>query len=505
MIVLFLIVVVNTAWLCDDAYITFRMVDNFNNGYGLRWNVTERVQASSHPMWMFLISSVYSYTNEIYYTSIILSIAISLLSIILFLFKIAKSEVSAFLGMILLLFSKAFIDFSTSGLENPLTHLLIACFFFIYIKPEIDVKRFFLLAFISGLAVLNRMDIVLLFLPPLAFAFWKLKSIKTLFIAAAGFLPFITWEIFSLFYYGCLFPNTAYAKLNTGIPKLKLVEQGFFYIVNSLKIDPLTLVAIFTALVIAFMKRKKCHLAYAPGILLYLIYTVWIGGDFMSGRFFSALFFLSVLIICISIPEICRKKLSIKTLIFLTAVLALVIYRTSTLSSFPIFHQHGIADERIYWNKYLGLKNVFRTRGSCIFQHDWAKQGLEIYKKNTPIIEGAGGIGLLGFYAGPVAHILDAHALSDPLLSRMPAEKKWRIGHFSRKIPRDYMLSLLHGRNLIQHWGLSIYYDKLQLIIKGPLFDAARLKEIVNFNLGKYDHLLKTYLRDVEKNQEGKK
>jgi arabinofuranosyltransferase len=29
-------------------------------------------------------------------------------------------------------FSKAYIDYSTSGLENPLTHLLIVLFFIVY-------------------------------------------------------------------------------------------------------------------------------------------------------------------------------------------------------------------------------------------------------------------------------------------------------------------------------------------------------------------------------------
>jgi hypothetical protein len=49
----FAIVVVRTSWLSDDAYITLRTVDNFVSGYGLRWNVAERVQTYTHPLWMF--------------------------------------------------------------------------------------------------------------------------------------------------------------------------------------------------------------------------------------------------------------------------------------------------------------------------------------------------------------------------------------------------------------------------------------------------------------------
>jgi hypothetical protein len=50
-LLLYAVVVVWKAWVCDDAYITFKTVDNFVEGYGLRWNVLERVQVHTHPLW----------------------------------------------------------------------------------------------------------------------------------------------------------------------------------------------------------------------------------------------------------------------------------------------------------------------------------------------------------------------------------------------------------------------------------------------------------------------
>ncbi|MBN1250426.1 MAG: hypothetical protein JXC32_22370, partial [Anaerolineae bacterium] len=69
--------VVRNAWLSDDAYITFRTVDNFVHGYGLTWNVAERVQVYTHPLWMFLLSGVYAITREITITSQVVSILVS--------------------------------------------------------------------------------------------------------------------------------------------------------------------------------------------------------------------------------------------------------------------------------------------------------------------------------------------------------------------------------------------------------------------------------------------
>ncbi len=42
------------AWVCDDAYITFRSIDNLVNGLGPVWNAGERVQAFTHPLWFLL-------------------------------------------------------------------------------------------------------------------------------------------------------------------------------------------------------------------------------------------------------------------------------------------------------------------------------------------------------------------------------------------------------------------------------------------------------------------
>ncbi len=52
-------------FLIDDAYITFRTVENFANGFGLTWNVTERVQAYTHPLWMLLTTALYMPTRSL--------------------------------------------------------------------------------------------------------------------------------------------------------------------------------------------------------------------------------------------------------------------------------------------------------------------------------------------------------------------------------------------------------------------------------------------------------
>jgi hypothetical protein len=70
---------------------------------------------------------------------------------------------------------------------------------------------------VAALIMLNRLDAGLLVLPALAVAAMAGAWRATVRAAAAGLAPLAAWHVFSLVYYGVPFPNTAYAKLQTGI------------------------------------------------------------------------------------------------------------------------------------------------------------------------------------------------------------------------------------------------------------------------------------------------
>ena len=71
-----------------------------------------------------------------------------------------------------LMSSKAFVDYTSSGLEYPLSYLLLALFYFRFCRDRSRrprstrrLRRFGLLA---GLAFVNRIDSVVLYAVPLA-------------------------------------------------------------------------------------------------------------------------------------------------------------------------------------------------------------------------------------------------------------------------------------------------------------------------------------------------
>ncbi len=70
---------------------------------------------------------------------------------------------------------------------------------------------------LASFGVTNRMDVALLYAPAILYAFYRVRSFTAVGVVLLASTPFLLWEAFALFYYGFPFPNTAYAKLGTGI------------------------------------------------------------------------------------------------------------------------------------------------------------------------------------------------------------------------------------------------------------------------------------------------
>ncbi len=533
--------------MCDDAFITLRTVDNFVHGHGLRWNVDERVQSFTHPLWLIAETAVYLFTREAFYTTVLLSIAVSIAAVGLLFLRSRATAGTLALAALMLISSRAFIDYSTSGLENPLTHLLIVAFFLRFAQepwraPDRSLaqdrspaqdrlpaqdrpdRRWLLgLSVLAGLVTLNRIDTLILLAPGLAYAFFRSLGrggvrgdwVRGIAFAAAGFLPFLLWEVFATFYYGFPYPNTAMAKLGTGVDSATLMRHGIYYFASSLKQDPVTLPVIGVALAGALLRRRPRDLAVAAGIVLYLLYVIDIGGDFMSGRFFSAPFLAAVILLMQLLEQTGGGRARL-----LRPALALLVIGLGIATSHPpilsgprfgaipedLFDRHGICDERRYYFGMSGLLNDLPTGERP--SHDATKVGRTTRRDRTPlIVEGA--VGVTGYFAGPGVHIVDYHALGDPLLARMPMVEHdtlydnalvamigkadpqgWRVGHYLRNVPRGYLRTLLTNRNQIEDRNLAAFYDWLRIITSGPLWSGERIAEILRMNLGRYRHLI---------------
>ncbi|MBM4062676.1 MAG: hypothetical protein FJ265_16500 [Planctomycetes bacterium] len=494
-----LFVLVRVAWLCDDAYITFRTVENAIAGHGLRWNVADRVQTYTHPLWMLLLLACRAVTGEVFYTALGLSAACTAAAVALFL-RQARTAVLVAVILTVLACSRAFTTYATSGLENPLVFALLAAFAATFLRSSELARRLFWLSLWAGLLATARLDAAVLVAPALVAAAWPLRWRQALGPALLGFLPFICWLGFATFYYGTPWPSTAYAKaIAVDLPRLPLLREGLNYLGDIVTRDPTTAAAIAGSLLWCLSRTsRRRYLPLQAGIWLYLLYILWIGGDFMATRFAAAPFVLALFVLADALRPASGRALG--AIAGGAALLSLSpglpdAWRTAPIDSATTMNG-SIIDERAFYVPRLGLwAPLNRPKPDSVHAlYDfWGMKGR--------VFDVRGAVGEFGFLGGPRLHLIDPW-LCDPLLMRLPIfdREHWRVGHYTRRVPEGYLETLTSGTNRIHHPALAAYYERLRLVTQGPLWSWERLSTAFELLLGRYDHLLRQYTADEYRN-----
>lgn len=478
---LFFIAVVKTAWVSEDAFITFRTVGNVLDGLGLTWNPVERVQAFTHPLWLAFLVLFTAFSGDPYWTSLGLSVA-ALAALLVLLGKVwGRWDLSAFLAAASLLWCHSFIDYSTSGLENPLTHVLLAAYALVWFRGG-RRWRTAILALVVSLLFLTRPDAILLVAPSLAWHCWTTRH-RLAEVGAGlfwGFLPAVGWVAFSVFYYGAPVPNTALAKVQTGLTLVENARQAIDYFSWTLQRDLVTVILMLVAMIGGFWDSRLR--LFSIGIGIWCAYLFYIGADYMGGRFFSGPAVLASILICFQLRKY-GKKARVALAIFLLfsfSALSTTLFSPSAFDRRTISAE-GIADERGFYYQQLGAIPALHRGGW--FSHPWLVQGREL--KNRPGVYTRCAIGMTGFAGGPSLYWVDPLALTEPFLARLPARTGSRIGHYERALPKGYLESTMAHKNLIADPALRRLYEDVDLATRAPLGAPGRLAAIWRLNVQK--------------------
>lgn len=475
---LLLLAWVRTAWVCDDAFITMRVVENTLNGFGPVWNVSERVQVYTHPAWFLILLPVLRVVGDGYFAALV-PCAICTAATFALLARLAPDRMLLpILIVASLLWSQAFVDFSSSGLENSLVHCLVVAFAIVTVRPETDVgARLAQAAFVAALLFLTRPDAWIFTLPVLLNLTWRAWHVDRRALLTAGIAtgPAVAWLLFATIYYGSPVPNTALAKLGTGIDWSARIAQASAYFSWSVNRDPVSMFLLVAAPVNALFVRRAEPLLLSIGLGLQLAYVAWTGADYMGGRFFSA----PVVLACATLITCTRFRMSHRfRWLFAGAIAFALIANVNALERTvlsPIdmrpsaINAAGIADERGFYYHNFGVMRVLRNGG---------------WQSNTSYIAGTKfrgpgvlvlcTVGLIPYVAGPDAHWIDPLALTDPLLARLPARDGTRVGHFERAFPKGYLATISDGKVRIENESIKVLYADVLLATQGDLFTAKR-------------------------------
>ncbi len=497
--VLLLLVFFKNAWVCDDAYINFRSIEQLYAGNGPNWNPHQRVQGYTSPLW-YWIQALFRFVSPDHFFNVILLslIVFLLLGMVLHRYFGAGER----LAMVLLTAaaSNAFFDFTTSGLENILGYLLLATAVLAGFASERNSesadRNYRCSLFVFSLAGLCRHDLLLLILPAVLVLISERNESAETRQRLAGLrfiLPLAIWSLFSLLYYGALFPNTAYAKLMTGISRFELIQQGCRYLLETLFADPLTILVLGAGILAAWLTGRRYCRSLASGVVLYILYVLWVGGDFMRGRFLSLPFLVSLLLLAESgfYEKISSARPALMRGMTIILVIFLFVFPHTPVNTgfgFQDFSlNHGIADERGYYFDVCSLYAYLYSQPGEIFpDFEWSQIGRQIAVSGVAYLENDFN-GMLGFWAGTRPIIIDRLALTDPFLARLPVSdaKSWRIGHFKREVPAEYRKSIESGKNCFSDASASALYENVLLATQdSQLFSLKRLLAIVKLNTG---------------------
>lgn len=504
LLAIFSYALLNSAWLCDDFFISLTQIVNLHNGDGIVFNFQERVQAFTHPTWFFFIALISFVTQEYFYTVMIVSILLSLASICTLIYFALQKNIfkKSFLIFFMLLFSKAFIDFTSSGLENPLSYFLFAILFFLLFINEYtskDKPRLMLIYILMTLIFLNRMDYSLILLPIFIELIFKYKkeNLKPIIVCGSAIS---SWFLFSLFYFGNFFPNTFFAKLAAGYPQEQYFERALnYYEIQYLK-DPITLLIITVAIILSFQIKQNSK-SIAIGLILYMLYVFKTGGDFMLGRMFAIPVFISSFLI---IYYLSKKEVSLKIINFMAILFILFTLRATsplfTNKNFNIrFGSKGIADERAWYFQDLGMFSPNKHFPEISRFSDKAPTEVRVF---------CGALGYFSLSLRDEFFIVDECSLSDPLLAKLPAiqNNNWRVGHQIRKIPENYLEVVVNNDSKLTNNELNDFYQDIRFITHGKLFDFERIKTIVksktyDYQINLWDFMYTKKQQKIKKNK----
>ena len=272
----------------DDAFISYRYARNLADGHGLVFNPGDHVEGITNLLWTLIIAAGMALGGEGealgHWFSVISAVA-TIIVTYAYAACLLPSKVRwlALLAPAGVLASNAFVAWTSSGLETPFFVFLVAASCLALL-----LNRTYLTAILCFLAAMTRPEAVALAgcllgydaLSRIAVAL-RPRNVRAIRQAMGPSLLFIVLlsalEVFRLWYYGDLLPNTFYAKVG-GIP----ISRGAIYLRNFLVDGPALLLP---GACIAAWKLP----AFRPAFLFFLlmcVYVVMIGGDtYWNGRF----------------------------------------------------------------------------------------------------------------------------------------------------------------------------------------------------------------------------
>jgi len=482
-------------WVDEDAFINFRVVDNLLAGHGPVFNVGERVEVSSDPLWMFTLTVLHAVLPfSLEWTSVILGLACTAGGFLTGGMAVARlgghrhEGTVVPLGLLIVSVVAGVWEFATSGLEMSMVFLWLGCSFLLLVRVEERRRGAIPAAVAIGLGALIRPELVLgavVFLAALLVVVaspgwtgdqgrWR----RCLVVMAAGAAVPVAYELFRMAYYALLVPSTALAKA----AGTSWWSQGGTYLWNFMAPYtlwlPLTLAALLVAVRLTDWWRAGDRLGATVLVtplmvgLVDLLYVVRVGGDYMHARLLLPAFFAFCLPVYVGVRSLrgivvvpvvgitvwsviclCWLRFTPPPIAGLTATTVLISNEhDSWVSATANAHPVTAADYRRALSGRAGAvladmaHHVPPGRQQLIVITDpFAPIDPALARPASSPLPFAlavnlPAIGVIGFLAGPDVYVYDSYSLANPIGSHTTVAHHARPGH-EKLIGPSWMLA----------------------------------------------------------------
>ena len=438
----------------DDAFISFRYADHLAQGHGLVWNIGEPpLEGFTNLLWTLVLACIIKLGGDVVEFSWLLGLGFyagTLLCVWEAVLRIARSRAWALVALLAVGLNYSLRAYATGGLETSLLTFLLSAATLVLVRiyeSPAPRRQLCLLSALLGMAIATRLDAGL-FAAPLGLTAAMIvrnssaehghrrRAMIALLVPVSAMVTALV--VFKMLYFGDIVPNTFYVK---GASSKPIREEGLRYVwAFCLEYWLLPIV------VAALTTLRRCDLHWTPrvalglGLTLWIVYVVYVGGDFME---FRMLVPLLPLLACFCAYA---ARLGRATSLAFAALAALTM-----LASHKFEQRYSEA----YW--IAGLHDVETIHSLSLHVgepvQDWRGVGraLNQHFEGLPVTIAVAAAGAIPYYSG--LRTIDLHGLNDRWVAHHGQIEHHRPGH-QRVAPLSYLIRQ-HVNLVVHPWALD--------------------------------------------------
>jgi len=442
-----------SAWVCDDAFISFRYAENLVRGLGLVFNAGERVEGYTNFLWTVWVALGLKLGADAEGWSVAWGVVCYGAAIALLAHharRRTRTSSAVFALPLAALLGAVHLDwqrFATSGLETSLFTMLLVLGYVLLLSPSAPLVSAAAAGGVLAFATMTRPEGMLFAVLGGAFLLGTRRSRwRSLALFSAGYLllwgPFAVWR---LAYYGDFFPNTFYAKSGgrawwgQGLTYAKLYFSRYWVVGAAL---PAAAISLWlarprrpgsgTPAYRARVEEASLAVAFALGLSFYV---VRVGGDFMFARMLIPVTPFLLVLLELTLEPLFALRPWAGALVA-SGVLAALWWTPAPIPEGGFVS--GITDE---WAYYPKSKTDEQRRSAIVLRR---------YFANLPVcVAFFGSEARFVYYAEPAVAIESETGLTDRWLAHQPLTRRGRVGH-EKHAPIDYLIGR-RGAHLVFH------------------------------------------------------